>query len=62
MKRRLFKHTMTLEQRLAQQAERLRQEAKRARPGIERETMIRRARQAEIALRVTEWPGLKAST
>jgi hypothetical protein len=65
MKRRLFKHTMTLEQRLVQQAERLRQEAKRARPGIERETMIRRARQAEIALHVTEWlssPGLKAPT
>jgi hypothetical protein len=65
MKRRHFTHTTTLEERLAREAERLRQEAKGTPPGIERERMIRRVRQAEIALHVNEWlssPGLKAPT
>ena len=63
MQRRLFTHTTTLDERLAQEAARLRQEAKGTPPGIERERMIRRARQAEIALHVNEWlssPGLNA--
>jgi hypothetical protein len=63
MKRHHFTHTTTLEERLAQEAERLRQEAKGTPPGIERERMIRRARQAETALHVNEWlssPGLQA--
>lgn len=45
------------------QAERLRQEARGTPPGIERDRMIRRARQAETALHVNEWlssPGLRA--
>jgi hypothetical protein len=65
MRRRHFTHTTTLGERLAQEAERLRQEAKGTPPGIERERMIRRARQAETALHVNEWlcsPGLKAPT
>jgi hypothetical protein len=65
MRRRHFTHTTTLEQRLAQEAERLRQEARGTPPGIERERMIRRARQAETALHVNEWlssPALKAPT
>jgi hypothetical protein len=65
MKRRHFTHTTTLKERLAQEAERLRQEAKGTPPGIERERMIRRARQAETALHVNEWlssPGLKVPT
>jgi hypothetical protein len=65
MRRRHFTHTTTLEERLAQEADRLRQEAKGTPPGIERERMIRRARQAETALHVNEWlssPGLKAPT
>jgi hypothetical protein len=57
MKRR-FAHTTTLEERLAQEAARLRQEARGTPPGIERETMIRRARQAETALHVNEWLSL----
>jgi hypothetical protein len=63
MKRHHSTHTTTLEERLAQEAERLRQEAKGTPPGIERERMIRRARQAETALHVNEWlssPGLQA--
>jgi hypothetical protein len=63
MQRRHFTHATTLEERLAQEAERLPQEAKGTPPGIERERMIRRARQAETALHVNEWissPGLRA--
>ena len=65
MKRRHFTHTTTFEERLAQEAERLRQEARGTPPGIERERMIRRARQAETALHVNEWlssRGLRAPT
>jgi hypothetical protein len=40
MKRRHFTHTLTLKERLAQEAERLRQEARGTPPGIERERMI----------------------
>ena len=51
MMRRHFVHTTTLDERLAQQTERLRQEARGAPPGIERERMIPTSpRQAEIAL------------
>ena len=62
MQRRQFKHTVSLEERLTQEAARLRQEAKGTPPGIERERMIRRARQAETASHMTEWlssPGLQ---
>ena len=65
MKRRHVTHTLTLQERLAQEAERLRQEAKGTAPGIEGERMIRRAREAVTALHVNEWlssPGLKVST
>jgi hypothetical protein len=40
---RRFKHTETLEKRLAGEAAKLREEAKGAPPGIERERLIRRA-------------------
>jgi len=43
VQRRSIKHTAPLEERLIQEAERLRQEAKGTPPGIERERMIRRA-------------------
>ena len=65
MKRRHVTHTLTLQERLAQEAERPRQEAKGTPSGIERERMIRRAREAETALYVNEWlssPGLKVPT
>jgi hypothetical protein len=65
MKRRHFKQTTTLDQRLTQEAKRLRQEAKGIPPGIEREMLIRRARQAETAVHIQEWlasPGLKSPT
>jgi hypothetical protein len=63
MERRHFRHTMTLEERLAQEAERLRKEARGTPPGIERDRMLRQARQAETASHVNEWlasSGLRA--
>jgi len=62
-KRRRFKQTDTcLEARLAQEAKRLRDEAKLLPPGAVREEMIRKARQAETASHMNEWltsPGLR---
>jgi hypothetical protein len=60
--RRRFKQTYTLEERLAQEAKRLRKEAQGTPPGIERERLIRRARQAETGSHISEWlrsPGLQ---
>ncbi|WP_445220682.1 hypothetical protein ACKWRH_11950 [Bradyrhizobium sp. Pa8] len=55
MERRRFKQTTTLDQRLEKQAKRLREEARGTPPGIERERLIRRARQAEVAAHINEW-------
>jgi hypothetical protein len=62
MQRRRFKQTLTLEARLAEEAKRLGAEAKRLLPGAERDEMIRKSRQAEIASHMNEWltsPGLR---
>jgi hypothetical protein len=62
MQRRRFKHTLTFPERLDQEAERLRTEAGKLPPGIEREELLRKARQAETAFHVNEWlssPGLR---
>ncbi len=61
MERRRFKQTNPLGQRLAEQAKRLREEARGTPPGIDRDRLIRRARQAETAARIDDWlssPGL----
>jgi hypothetical protein len=55
MQRRHFKQTAPLELRLEEQAKRLRQEAKGTPPGVEREKLIRRARQAETASHMSQW-------
>ena len=52
-----------LGQRLTEEAQRLRKEARDTPPGIERERLIRRARQAETAVHLQAWlgsPGLQA--
>jgi hypothetical protein len=62
MQRRRFKQTIPLDKRLEDQAARLRQEADNTPPGIERDTLLRRARQAETAAHLQEWlmsPGLR---
>jgi hypothetical protein len=61
MERRHAKHETSIEERLASQASRLRDDAEKLRPGVERDNLIRRARQLEIASRLNEWlnsPGL----
>lgn len=63
MQRRRFEQTTSLEERLAERAQRLRLEAKLLAPGIERERAIRKARQAETGSHISEWlnsPGLRA--
>jgi hypothetical protein len=61
MQRRLFKR-ISLEERLSEEAKRLRTEAKLLPPGTARDEMIRKARQAETASHMNEWltsPGLR---
>jgi hypothetical protein len=62
MQRRRFKHAQSLEERLAEEANRLRAEAKLLPPGAIRDELIRRARQAETGSHMSEWltsPGLR---
>ncbi|MGE9008827.1 hypothetical protein ACO2JO_09625 [Leptospira interrogans] len=63
MQRRSFKQTAPLDQRLTEEAERLRKEARGTPPGVARDNLIRRARQAETASHMQEWlasPGLQS--
>ncbi|WP_082813659.1 hypothetical protein [Bradyrhizobium sp. DOA1] len=53
--------THSLEERLAAEAIRLREQAKGTPPGIAREELLRKARQAETGSHMSEWlrsPGL----
>jgi hypothetical protein len=62
MLRRRFKQTKSLEERLAQEAKRLREEVKLLPPGAVRDALLRRARQAETGSHMSEWlssPGLR---
>lgn len=62
-RRRRIHQTQSLEERLAIEAIRLREEAKGTPPGIAREQLLRKARQAETGSHMTEWlrsPGLQA--
>jgi len=62
MKRRRFKQIVSLEQRLAKEAERLKEEAKKLPPGADREILLRKARQADMGAHLSEWltsPGLR---
>jgi len=61
-KRRRFKQTVALEERLGQEAQRLRDEAKRIPHRPEREILLRKARQAETGSHISDWlrsPGLQ---
>ena len=63
MEKRTFKKSAPLDKRLEEQAKRLRKEARGTPPGVEREKLIRLARQAETASHIQEWltsPGLQA--
>jgi hypothetical protein len=50
-----IQQTKSLEERLAAEATRLRAEAKGTPPGVERERLLRRARQAETGSHISEW-------
>ena len=54
-KRRLFRQTTSLKERLAKEATQLRKQAQGTPPGIERELLVRRARRAETASQMIEW-------
>jgi hypothetical protein len=60
--RRRITQTRSLEERLAQEAERLRRQAKELPHGLEREILLRKARQAKTGSHMSEWltsPGLQ---
>jgi hypothetical protein len=62
MLRRRFKQIQSPEERLSQEAKRLREEAKLLPPGAEREALLRKARQAETGSHLSQWlssPGLQ---
>jgi hypothetical protein len=63
--RRRFRQVEPLEQRLAAEARRLREQAKLLGPGLLRETLLRKARQTEMAAHMSDWlqaPGLRPPT
>jgi len=55
MQRRRVKQIQSLEDRLAEEAKRLRKEAKLLPPGAARESLLRKARQAETGSHISEW-------
>ncbi|HLZ06380.1 MAG TPA: hypothetical protein VKR55_30045 [Bradyrhizobium sp.] len=60
--RRRFRQTITLEERLADEAKRLRDEAKKLPPGPEQAELLRKARENEMVAEVAGWitsPGLQ---
>jgi len=62
--RRRFKQTLSLQERVAEEARRLREEAELLPHGAVRDEALRRARQVEIGSRISDWlrsPGLQSS-
>ena len=55
MQRNRFTQTITLGNRLAYEAERLRQQARTVPAGKERQSLLRKARQLETASHINEW-------
>jgi len=62
MERQRIRHKLSFEERLTDQAQRLKEQAKKLPPGAEREELMRKARQAETAAHISQWvssPGLQ---
>jgi hypothetical protein len=62
-RRKRIRQTNTLAERLQQASDRLRSEARQKPPGMEREILLKRARQADVAAHIDEWlssPGLRS--
>lgn len=65
MERRRVEPSQTLEQRLTNEIERLREELRGVPPGRRREMLLRRMREDETAIQIDAWissPGLRAPT
>jgi len=63
MARRRIKHKASFHERLAQEAQRLEEQIKKLPPGDDRELIVRRLRQVDIALNMNGWltsPGLRS--
>ena len=63
MKRRRFKQTESLQDRLAIWAKDVRGQAAKLPPGPEREALVKKARQADTAAHINDWansPGLQS--
>ena len=54
-RRRRFKQTISLKERLASFAKEAREKASELRPGPERDTLLKKARQADTASHLDEW-------
>jgi hypothetical protein len=62
MERRRVKQTISLKDRLASFAKEVRDKASRLPPGVEREVLLNKARQADNAFNLNDWansPGLQ---
>jgi len=65
LKRRRQKQTISFKDRLAEWAEKIREEAARLPPGTERDEMLKKASQADTAAHLDDWansPGLQPPT
>ncbi|MBR0823015.1 hypothetical protein [Bradyrhizobium liaoningense] len=62
-KRRRFKQQVTLQDRLAAWSKKVEEQAAKLPPGPEREALIKKARQADVANHLDDWvksPGLQS--
>ena len=65
IQRRRFQQEFTLKDRLAQEIEQLRDQAKNMKPGVALNQVLRRIRQNQTASSMNDWlgsPGLRAPT
>ena len=65
LKRRRFRQTKSLQDRLAAWAEEVRQQAAKLPPGPERDALLKKLRQADTASHLDDWansPGLQPPT
>lgn len=54
-RRRRFKQTTSLQERLASYAQEARQKASQIRPGPEQDALLKKARQADVAAHLDDW-------
>ena len=65
IKRRRFEQSFSLRDRLTQEIEQLRDQAKNMKPGVALDQVLRRIRQNQTASEINDWlasPGLRAPT